>query len=456
MSEKLRTTRRRYVKGATVAGVAGLTGLSTSAAARQGGPIQMGSILPITGALSAYGSGMQKAANLAAQNVNDAGGPLGRQINMNNADSETKPARAIQKYNSLVNEAGIIGFVGAASSGVSVPLAQNVASDQVMQVSNASTSPALAQIGYNEDRTVKYFGRTAPNDGQQGIVMGRIMNDDKYIGADKAAFLYVDNPYGQGLAEKASAQFEGETTAMVGYSKRSSDYTSTLDKVFNGDPDAVGFVGYPGNGRTILKQWSNGGYGGEWVLSEGLNSSEFLSSLSNITAGMYLASPDPEQTKGATKFEQMMGDQAGTLFAPHAYDALFLQALAIEAAGEASGTAIAKNIRRVSRPEAGSQATANETTTADMSGGQSSPPQAKVVTVDEFQKAKDLLSNGQDINYQGASSPVNLNESLEPLNQFAIMQVQDDGSTKVLETIPRSFFRGKLGEGGAGTTTTQG
>ncbi len=451
------------MKATTAAGVAGLTGLSASAGARQGGAIQMGSILPITGDLSAYGSGMQEAVNLAVQDVNDAGGPLDRQINVTNTDSQTQPSQAIQEYNSLVNEQGIVGFVGAASSGVSVPLAENVAADQVMQVSHASTSPALAEIGYNEDGSVKYFGRTAPNDAQQGIVMGRILNDGEFVGADTAAFLFVSNPYGQGLAEQARAEFGGETTAMVGYDPQASNYTSTLDQVFADDPDAVGFVGYPGNGRTILNQWNDGGYGGEWVLSEGLNSTEFLSDLSDITAGMYVASPNPETTRGATTFEEKMGD-ANTLFAPHAYDAMFLMALAMEAGGEANGTTIAENIRSVSRPEEGASAQTttegmagttteaalqDETTTAQ-DGGEAA---GNVVTVGEFQRAKDLLANDEDINYQGASSPVNLNESLEPLNQFAIMQVQDDGSTEILQTIPRSFFRGRLGGGGETTTT---
>ncbi|WP_435174488.1 ABC transporter substrate-binding protein [Halorussus sp. AFM4] len=444
-------SRRAYLKATGAAGAAGLTGLSgcvgslTGSGANetttedqqetagggdtttaggdeqeQGGqPIQMGSILPITGALSAYGAGMQKAVNLAAKQINDAGGPLGRKIEVTNKDSETKPAKATQKYKTLVNEAGIIGFVGAASSGVSVPLAQQVAADQVMQMSNASTTPALAEIGYNEDETVKYFGRTAPNDGQQGIVMGRIMNDDKYIGADKAAFLYVNNAYGKGLAEKAKAAFDGKSVGMVPYDKKSSDYTSTLDKLFENDPDAIGFVGYPGNGKTILKQWSNGGYGGEWVLSEGLNSSEFFKNLSDITDGMYLASPSPESTKSAKKYDEAMSGQSATLFAPHAYDGLFLQALAIHKAGEASGTAIAKNIRSVSRPD------------------------GEKVFAGEFGKAKRLLDEGKAINYQGASSPVDLNKSLEPLNRFAIMQV-NGGKAKELDTIERSWFEGKL------------
>ncbi|WP_158056564.1 ABC transporter substrate-binding protein [Halorussus halophilus] len=415
-------SRRTYLKTTGAIGAAGLTGLSGCIGSISGGgggsgPIKTGSILPITGALSAYGSGMQEAVNLAKKHINDADGPLGRELQVINKDSETKPDKANQKYDALVNEENIVGFVGAASSGVSVPLAKKVGSDQVMQVSNASTSPALAQLGYNDDQSSKYFGRTAPNDGQQGIVMGRILSESKYIGADKAAFLYVNNAYGKGLAEKAKAAFKGETTAMVPYDKKSSDYTSTLDKVFEGDPGAVGFVGYPGNGQTILKQWQNGGYGGQWVLSEGLNSSEFFQNLKEITDGMYLASPSPEGTDGASKFNNQMSAK-NTLFAAHAYDGLFLQALAMHKAGEASGKAIANNIRSVSR------------------GGQK-------VTVGEFQKAKDLLDDGKDINFEGASSPVDMNKSLEPLNRFAIMQVKS-GKAKELETIPRSYFEGKL------------
>nr|WP_255457499.1 ABC transporter substrate-binding protein [Halorussus sp. JP-T4] len=401
----------------------------------------MGSILPITGSLSAYGSGMQEAVNLAVQDVNDAGGPLDRQINMTNTDSQTQPSRAIQRYNSLVNEQNIIGFVGAASSGVSVPLAQNVAADRVMQVSHASTTPSLAEIGYNQDESVKYFGRTAPNDAQQGILMGRILNKSDYIGADRVAFLYVNNPYGEGLAEKARAAFDGETVGMVGYDQRTTDYTSTLDSVFRNDPDAVGFVGYPGNGRTILQQWQRGGYGGEWVSSEGINSPEFWRELSDITDGFYVTSPDPEGTRGGQQFEERIGQQ-NTLFAPHAYDAVVLQALAIQRAGEATGTAIAENIRAVSRPaEGASPTTTTAATTPD--GGDGGGQQGDVVTVGEFQRAKELLANGRDVNYQGASSPVDLNESLEPLNQYTIMQVRQ-GETEVLETVPRSFFEGKL------------
>jgi len=402
-----------------VAGTATLTGLSgcVSSLTGSGGPIPFGSILPITGSLSDFGGGMQSAVELAEQHINDAGGPLGREVTVSYTDSETKPEVGQQKYSQLVNEQSIVGLVGAASSGVSTPIAEQVASDQVMQVSNASTSPALAEIGYDGD--TKYFGRTAPNDGQQGIVMGRIMNQADYIGADTAAFLYVDNPYGEGLVDKASAAFDGETVGRVGYAQQTNDYTSTLDKLFENDPDAIGFVGYPGNGATILEQWNDGGYGGEWVLSEGLNSTDFFDQMGDVTSSMYVASPDPESTSGADTFTEEMGSE-NTLFAPHAYDGLFLMALAAHKAGEASGEAIAKNLQSVSRPD------------------------GNKVSVAEFQKAKDLLDDGEEINYEGASSPVDMNDALEPLNRFAILQVTDDYTTESLKTIPRSYFEGKL------------
>lgn len=414
MTKKFDSTRRAYLKATGgLVGLAGLAGcVGSLPGGGGGGPIHMGSILPITGDLSDFGPGMQEGVNLAVEHVNDGGGPLGREVAIHNTDSETEAQAAQNKYSQLVNENSIVGFVGAASSGVSVPLAQGLAGDQVMQVSPASTSPTLAQLGYNDDKSVKYFGRTAPNDAQQGIVMGQIMND--YVKADTAAFLHVNNAYGEGLAKKAQEAFDGETLRLTPYSSKTTDYTSTLDKLFEGNPDAVGFVGYPESGQSILQTWSDGGYGGEWVLSEGLNSPDFFSAIPEITEGMYVSSPDPESTKGAKAFKEALGKEP-RVFSPHSYDALFLMALAVHKAGEASGTAIAKNIRSVSRGS------------------------GPVVTVGEFQKAKDAIDNDEDINYQGASSPVDLNEKLEPLNRFAILQVKD-GSTETLEQIPRSRF----------------
>jgi ABC-type branched-subunit amino acid transport system substrate-binding protein len=384
-----------------------------------GEPISLGSIFPITGTNSAYGGGHQQAFNLAVEEINGTGGVLGgREINPINRDTEGSPSRAAQKFRTMINQEGIVGLVGPYSSGIGTTLAPIARDNQVMEVSNGNTSPALATAGINESNGVKYYGRTSPNDVQQALVMARVLN--QRVEAESASFLYVDNPYGQGLAEQASENFDGETLNMVGYSQQTSDYTSTLDSVFEGDPDAVGAVMYPGNGRTILQQWNDGGYGGQWVGAEAILSPELLSDLSDIVEGMYITSP---QTANSSTFQENMGGEENiTQFAPHAYDATYLVSLAMHKAGEATGTGIAENIRSVSRPNDG------DTT----------------VSVAEFQAGKDALDNDEALNYDGASGSVDLNENLEPVVPYRVLQVEG-GEASVIEEVPLSYFDGKMG-----------
>ena len=408
--------RRDFVKSATAAGALGVTGLAGCLDAIEGeddAPIQMGTIFPMTGVLEDFGEGMEIAANMAVDHINDAGGPLGREIEMHNRDSETRPEAGVDRYEGLVSDHDIVGFAGAASSGVSAPIAERVAEDEVMQMSPASTSPIFADIGWVDD--LKYFGRTAPNDAQQGFVMAKVLNE--YLEADSAAFLFIDNPYGEGLADVAREHFDGESVGFVGYDEEEVDFTSTLDTLFEDDPEAIGFVGYPGEGESIMTQWDEGGYGGEWVLSEGLNSADFIQSLEDILEGFHMTTPDPEATAGAERFAEEYPDGAGGPFAPHSYDAVFLMGLAMHAGGEASGTAIAANILDV----------ANEPGTE--------------ITVGEFDEAVDLLDDGEDIQYIGASSPIEMTENVENLNQFAILQITG-GETETLEQIPREEFEG--------------
>ena len=396
------------------------TQTSTETEASGGGePVALGSIFPVTGTNSAYGGGHQQAFNLAVEEINSADGVLGgREITSVNRDTEGSPSRSAQKFRTMINQEGIVGLVGPYSSGIGTTLAPIARDNQVMEVSNGNTSPALATAGVNEDNGVKYYGRTAPNDVQQALVMARVLNQT--VEAETASFLYVDNPYGQGLAEAASESFDGETLNMVAYSQQTSDYTSTLDSVFEGDPDAVGTVMYPGNGRTILEQWNQGGYGGQWVGAEAILSPELLSDLADIVEGMYITSP---QTANSETFQEGMGGEGNiTQFAPHAYDATYLMGFAMEQAGEASGTGIAENIRSVSRPNSDSDTE---------------------ISVGEFSAGKEAIGGGDDINYDGASGSVDLNENLEPVVPYRILQVSD-GEASVTEEVPLSYFEGRI------------
>lgn len=392
--------------------------------------IPIASFLPLSGAGSPFGPGQQAGFNIAAEDVNDAGGTNKGTIRPINRDTETKPSRAAAKLKDVISSENIPAFCGTWSSGVSATLAPIAADNQVFQMGCGTTSPLLAEQGWREagGERVKFFGRTSPNDGMQGIAVARILND--IIQAEKASFIHVDNPYGAGLAQAASRGFDGETTAMIGLPKEVSDYAAVLDEAFADDPDALVLVVYPPNGESLLKQWNRGGYGGTIVSAEALFLHDLFDRLADIMAGSYVTTIRPDKTPSWDYFngEMKKRGQEVTTFSSHTYDALFLEALAIHQASEVSGLEIARNVVSVSR----------------------SPGEKIFSGSDEFQKAKDLIDDGQDINYQGASSATDLHQCFkEPFNQFAINQIvegtsDDPAKVETVQTIPASFFKGKV------------
>lgn len=380
------------------------------------GAINIVSMLPITGDLGAFGPGMQKGIELAIRDINGSGGVRNHPIELIKLDTETAVEPAIQKYKNLVQGSGVPAVIGAASSGISVPLAEHTSADRIFQMSPASTTPTLSDIGYNTG--LKYSGRTAPNDAQQGVTMGWIF--ENVLAANSASILHINNPYGEKIANYAVQEFSGSTYRLISYSSQSTDYHPTLDKIVDNDPDVIGVIGYPEGCRDILKTGADMDVieSTQWVLSEGLNSPEFFDQMGDLVENMVIASPSPVSTEGKSKFERSLGEQP-PVFSPHSYDAMFLIALAIEKAGEFSGTAIAKNIRSISR----------------------SP--GEPISVGEFDLAKRYLREGNDVNYEGASGMLNLTEKLEPVMPMDVLQITG-GGTSVVDSLPDSFFEEKI------------
>lgn len=392
--------------------------------------IPIASFLPLSGAGSPFGPGQQAGFNFAAADINEVGGTNKGTIRPINRDTETKPSRAAAKLRDVMSSEDIPAFCGTWSSGVSATLAPIAADNQVFQMGCGTTSPLLAEQGWRDvdGQQIKFFGRTSPNDGMQGIAVARILN--QIVGADSAAFIHVDNPYGAGLAQAAARGFDGETAAMIGLPKEVSDYAAVLDEAFADDPDALVLVVYPPNGESLLKQWDRGGYGGTVVSAEALFLHDLFDRLIDIMEGSYVTTISPRKTRSWDYFNERMDEegQEVTTFSSHTYDALFLEGLALHKASEVSGVEIARNVVSVSR----------------------SPGEKIFAGPDEFQRAKDLIDDGEEINYQGASSATDLHECFkEPYNQFAINQIvrgdsSDPAKVETVETIPASYFEGKV------------
>jgi ABC-type branched-subunit amino acid transport system substrate-binding protein len=157
--------------------------------------VKLGALLPMTGSLQSYGEPCLNGIKLAQKQINQAGGVLGSELKISVGDTQTKPQPGIDAAQKLVSIQGVSGIVGALSSGVSVPVAQSVSSkEKVPQISPASTSPVITDLEDND-----FMFRSVPSDALQGMAMAQVVANESDF--TNTAILYVNNDYGEGLAE---------------------------------------------------------------------------------------------------------------------------------------------------------------------------------------------------------------------------------------------------------------
>jgi ABC-type branched-subunit amino acid transport system substrate-binding protein len=298
---------------------------------------------------------------------------------------------------------GVSAFIGALSSGVTIPVAESVAvPNEVVQISPASTSPVITGLKDND-----FVFRTVPSDSLQGRVAGDVAKDLDY---QKVAIIHVNNDYGQGLAEAFADQFEktgGTVTASVAYEPNKASYRGEIQQAAEGNPDALFLIGYTDDGGiSIIRQALSGGYFKEFIFSDGLKAPEIAQGIEQYLEGMRGTAPTSMPgSNGPQIFKEAYKERFGELppkpYMDTSYDALFVIAMGIEKAGKATGPAIRKGIRQV----------------LSLDGAP--------VTVGEWKKAKRLINEGKKIRYEGASGPIYFNEAGDIKGAIGVWKIKN-------------------------------
>ena len=375
-----------------------------------GDPIGVGVVIPFSGDLSDFGQPMLNGLRMAQEDINAAGGPLGREIELFDEDSETNSTAGVNAANSLVNTQNVSGLIGAVSSGVTISIAQSVTiPNEILHITSASSSPTISTL---DDDDLVF--RTRTNDRFIAQVMAQIIEDD---GADSAAVLYINNDFGAALADTFEETFGGTTTATVGYESGQSSYQQALSELYADDPEFIAYAGYPESGTTILNQWNEEGYGGNWVLHTSLLSQDFLNNVgAEILNGMYGVRTLPPTGDATSSFEEEYADAYpdADLFSPYSwnsYDALVSYALAVHHAETTDPNAVKESMRPVSNPD------------------------GEAVSYAEVGDGFDLIDDGTAIDYSGPSGQVNYDDNGDVASDMVIVQVED-GEFVDRETVP--------------------
>lgn len=366
-------------------------------------PLHIGALVPLTGDLQAYGETSENGIELAVKEINEAGGVLGEPIQLTSGDTQTSPQAGVDAAQRLASVDGVHAFVGALSSGVTIPVAESVSSEQgIPQISGASTSPVITDLEDND-----FLFRTVPSDAFQGKALAEIAKDEGY---QSLSVLHINNDYGLGLAEafqEAFTEAGGEVPQVAAYEPGQASYRGDLRRVGRGGPEGLVLIGYPENGRTILRQAVQGGMFENFVFTDGLQDPALIEAIGaefmNGTVGSVPQAP--EGTPGAQHFEESYSAEYGEVppqpFMDTAYDAVHLIALAAQQAGTTDSEAIRDNLRSVSRA-----------------------PGEKVYP-GEWEKALELLADGEEINYEGASGSVDFDDNGDVPGSFAHWEIQD-------------------------------
>ena len=362
----------------TAALIAGLAA-SASAMAME---VKIGFLGGFTGPIESMVPPIAKGAKLAIEGVNESGGVLnGMKIEMPTGDTTCADAtKAADAADRLVNSEKVLAIVGALCSGATISAANNAAiPGGVVMISPASTSPALTTLKDND-----LVFRTVPSDAYQGQMMAKLLKDK---GFKSIAITYVNNDYGKGFAEALADAFKkqgGTVAAMEPHEDGKADYRAEIGNLESSGADILVILAYAnGSGQTILRQALESGGFEKFALGDGMVSDALIKAIgADSLKGVIATRPGAPKAAGADRFAEIAkkaGLDPKAIFAAQAYDAAMLLALAIEKNGKAERADLNKALRAV--------ATAP----------------GEVILPGEFAKAKKLLAEGKDINYEGAA-----------------------------------------------------
>jgi branched-chain amino acid transport system substrate-binding protein len=324
---------------------------------------------------------MGAGAELAMAEVTESGMLLdGATVTSIRGDSTCIDAgAATSAAERLITSDKVNAIMGADCSGVTGAILQNAARPNgIVMISPSATSPGLSTA---EDDGL--FFRTAPSDARQGVIMTEILQDR---GVKEVALTYTNNDYGKGLADSFQAAFEaagGTVTISTAHEDGKADYSAEVGALASAGGEALVVAGYVDQGGSgIVRSSIDTGAFDTFYFPDGMVGEKLNENFGAELNGSYGAYPGTD-SEGAAKFVELAkaaGFDGTGAFAPESYDAAALIMLAMQAADSMDSADFKDKVMDVANA-----------------------PGEKIYP-GELAKALELLKEGKDVDYEGASA----------------------------------------------------
>ena len=372
--------------------------------------VRIGTLFPHSGDLAWAGPQFHAAVSLAFELANESGGVNDQRLEAVLGDTGTNEQLATDAASGLVNLHDVPVIIGAASSGVTVAVAESVTIPAgVLLLSPASASNAITAL--NDDDLVF---RTVVSDRVQGEVAARLA---RALGWERVATTYINNSFGTSLSTSFTEHFEalgGTISDEVSHELGQASHASELRSASDGDAEALITIAYTDSSYTLLREAVEGGYFEEFMFFSASYNQDLFDDLGpEYFEGNYGVRPGAPLTPARRwffdEFERRQLGDVDTPLLSESFDAGMLTALAIEKADSDETDAIREALREVANPP-----------------GESVGPA-------DIPRALELIREGIDVNYVGASGELDFDENGDVNGTMEIWRIEDGkvGSTNL-------------------------
>lgn len=386
VSSPAEVRRPRHLAPLAVRATAAAASLALLAACSSGGSgsddggneLSIGAVLPQTGSLALLGPAAIAGSEVAIDDINAAEPGFTAKLTVKDSgDTTTDIASSSTK--SLLSS-NVSGIVAPESSAVVKTVFSQISNAKVPFISPAATDPALT----NPNQSGGYFYRTVPSDLLQGQALAqRIVSDGK----TKVSVLYMNEAYGTGLNEQITKTLEAngvQVVADVPFTPNSTNFNAEVGNVLSPQPDALVVISFDEIKSISAVLQQNGFDFANFYGTDGNNG--ILGAGDPDITGAQFSTPGVNPSDDfRARLEGKNGKPLqSTSYAAESYDAVTLMALAAAQGGDTTPATIQKNLATVS------------------AGG------TKCTSFEECYK---LIEDGEDIDYDGQSGPIDFNEN---------------------------------------------
>lgn len=306
--------------------------------------VKVGAVQPLSGKISVYGEGFQRAIALAVEEVNAAGGIHGKDLEIvyeDNLSTAQGSVSAVQKLIAIEKLPVIIGPASSSNFLASCPIAQR---EKTVFIGAESAASDISQCG-------SYVFRVFPSDMLQGIGVAELAEQ---LGYKEVALTYINNDWGVGLANVFKEKFKGTIVEEFAHDEGKADYRSEIMRLKRKKPAAVVNLTYIKEGGTLLKQAYEMKFTPQWLMGSASKSPKLVELAGKTAEGVIGTYPtfskqgdQYEHYKSA--FAAKYPDKKLPIFGEYNYDMIHLLAKALNNAEDMTADAIRSSLMTTSK-----------------------------------------------------------------------------------------------------------